>query len=48
MNSHGVSFWDAMLVAGCADAGIVRLYTEDFGSVGSIEGVEIVNPLAFE
>lgn len=46
MKSHGISFWDAMLIAGCAEARISRLYTEDFGSVGSIEGVEIVNPLA--
>ena len=48
MNSHGVSFWDAMPIAGCAEAKVSRLYTEDFGDVGSIEGVEIVNPLAIK
>lgn len=46
MKSHGISFWDAMLIAGCAEANVSCLYTEDFGNIGSIGGVEIVNPLA--
>lgn len=39
-----VSYWDAMLLAACRDAGITRLYTEDLQSQPIIEGIEIVNP----
>jgi predicted nucleic acid-binding protein len=27
--SHGVSFWDSMILAACAEAGIETLYSED-------------------
>ena len=43
---HGVSYWDAMLLAACADAGVDRLYSEDVQSCPSISGVEIVNPFS--
>lgn len=40
-----LSFWDAMIVAACIEAGIARLYTEDFdASLSKATGVEIVNP----
>jgi predicted nucleic acid-binding protein len=42
--SHQVSYWDAMLIAACADAGVTRLYTEDDQSMPTIAGVEIINP----
>jgi predicted nucleic acid-binding protein len=41
-----VSYWDAMLLAACRDAGVTRLYTEDLQSRPIIEGIEIVNPFA--
>ena len=41
-----VSIWDALLLAACADAGVIRLYTEDVQSRPIIRGVEIVNPFA--
>ncbi len=41
-----VSYWDAMLLAACRDAGVTRLYTEDLQSQPIIDGVEIVNPFA--
>jgi predicted nucleic acid-binding protein len=33
-----------MLLAACRDAGVPRLYTEDFGSPSQIDGIEIINP----
>lgn len=41
-----VSYWDAMLIAACADVGISRLYSEDVKSAPRIAGVEIVNPFS--
>lgn len=46
MQTHGLSFWDALILAACIEAGVTRLYTEDFGKRDSIEGVAIVNPFA--
>jgi predicted nucleic acid-binding protein len=43
---HQVSYWDAMLIAACVEAGVTRLYTEDRQSAGTIEGVEILSPFA--
>lgn len=43
---HQVSYWDAMLLAACAEAGVTRLYTEDLQSAPRIAGIEIVNPFA--
>ena len=40
-----VSFWDAMLLAACLDAGVRRLYSEDAPG-RAIPGLEIVNPFA--
>jgi predicted nucleic acid-binding protein len=45
-DEHQMSFWDALLLAACLDAGVTRLYTEDLQSRPVIEGVEIVNPFA--
>ena len=39
----GWSFWDAMIVAGCLEAGITRLYSEDLPG-HAIPQLEIVNP----
>jgi len=39
-----VSFWDAMLIAACVEAGVTTLYTEDSQSAGVIESVRLVNP----
>ena len=44
--AHQLSYWDALLLAACLDAGVTRLYTEDLQSRPVIEGVEIVNPFA--
>jgi len=43
--SSGVSFWDAMILAGCAEAGVEILYSEDVP--GPAPGdVKVINPFA--
>ena len=44
MRLHSLSFWDALILAACIEAGVTQLFTEDFGGRNSIEGVAIVNP----
>ncbi len=44
--AHQVSYWDALLLAACLDAGVTRLYTEDIQGKPVIEGVHIINPFA--
>lgn len=39
-----VSYWDAMLLAACEDAGVALLYSEDCQSSPRVAGVDIVNP----
>jgi predicted nucleic acid-binding protein len=39
-----ISYWDAMLIAACVQAGVDRLYTEDLQSQPDVEGVSVVNP----
>lgn len=41
---HSLSHWDSLIVGACAEAGIVRLYTEDMGSPRQIDGVQLLNP----
>ena len=40
------SFWDALIVAACLDAGVTRLYSEDLPGREPPAGLEIVNPFA--
>lgn len=40
------SFWDAMIVAACLEAGVNRLYSEDIPGRSPPPGLEIVNPFA--
>jgi predicted nucleic acid-binding protein len=40
------SYWDALLVAACREAGVTRLYTEDLPGRTPPDGLEIVNPFA--
>lgn len=41
-----VSFWDALLVAGCLDAGVGTLYSEDIPSRDEFGPLRVVNPFA--
>jgi len=41
---YSLSFWDRLLIATCLDAGVRRLYSEDFSGYARVESLEIVNP----
>ena len=41
-----LSFWDSLLIAACLDAGVSKLYSEDFQSGLRIHSLEILNPFA--
>ena len=41
--THHVSFWDAMILATCIDAGVGLPYSEDIPG-GGISGLSVVNP----
>jgi predicted nucleic acid-binding protein len=41
--SHQVSFWDAILLGACKEAGVEKIYSEDLPG-GKIPGLEVVNP----
>ena len=40
---HHVSFWDALILAACLDAGVSLLYSEDIPG-GDIGNIPVVNP----
>lgn len=41
-----VSYWDALLLGACSEAGVTTLYTEDSQSAATLRGVRLVNPFA--
>ena len=41
--SRGVSFWDAMILAACVEAGVEILYSEDIPGV-ALSSPKVVNP----
>jgi predicted nucleic acid-binding protein len=41
---YSLSHWDSLLVAGCKEAGIGVLYTEDLDAGTDYDGVQIINP----
>jgi predicted nucleic acid-binding protein len=44
--TYGLSHWDSMLVAACAEASASILYTEDMGAPRKIDQVQLINPFA--
>jgi predicted nucleic acid-binding protein len=46
MDHYSLAYWDALLIAACLEAGIARLFSEDFSGYSSIDGVEVVNPFS--
>jgi predicted nucleic acid-binding protein len=44
IGSHSLSFWDAMIIAACAEAGVTKLYSEDLSMYPQVEGVKLINP----
>ena len=45
MDLYSVAYWDAMIIAACLEAGVKRLYSEDFAGQ-KIDRLEIVNPFS--
>jgi predicted nucleic acid-binding protein len=46
LDRYGLSFWDAMIVAACLEAGVTKMYSEDSFGQDNIDGLELVNPFA--
>ncbi len=42
--TYGVSFWDALILAACTEAGVTLFYSEDVPGHPSIGALRIVNP----
>jgi len=42
--NYSIAFWDAMILAACAEGEVQCLYTEDFGAYPHVAGVRVVNP----
>jgi predicted nucleic acid-binding protein len=43
-SKHMLSFWDALMVGACIQGGVQVLYTEDLGTLSTVNGLTIVNP----
>ena len=41
---YSLSFWDRLLIATCLEAGVGRLFSEDFSGYVRVESLDIVNP----
>ncbi len=42
---YSLAYWDSMILAHCAEAGVKCLYTEDMGAPRTIGQIQLVNPL---
>lgn len=43
---RSVSFWDALILAACAEGGVEVLDSEDVPGMSELGSVRVVNPLA--
>ncbi|HXJ93624.1 MAG TPA: PIN domain-containing protein [Terriglobia bacterium] len=43
-STHGVSFWDALILAASAEAGVEILYSEDVPGIATLGALRVVNP----
>ena len=43
-DNYSLSFWDALLIATCLEAGVEQLFSEDFSSYRLVDTLHIVNP----
>jgi predicted nucleic acid-binding protein len=41
MSNSGLAWWDALILAACAEFSVKRLYSEDVGRLRMVAGVEI-------
>ena len=44
--NRSVSFWDALILAACAEAGVETLYSEDMPGMKDLGALRVVNPFA--
>ena len=44
--THAVSFWDALILAACAEAGVEILYSEDVPGLPALGTLRVVNPFS--
>jgi predicted nucleic acid-binding protein len=44
LRRHSLSYFDALLLGACIDAGIHTLYTEDMGAPVQYDSVQLINP----
>jgi predicted nucleic acid-binding protein len=44
VNRYSLSFWDALLLAACLEAGVDTLYSEDLSHEATYDTVKVVNP----
>ena len=44
LEHHGLSFWDATLIAACLESGVEMIYSEDIGDQFQSQGLKIINP----
>jgi predicted nucleic acid-binding protein len=45
-NRHSLLHWDSMVLAGCVEAGVTTLYSEDLTNGATFGSVQVVNPFA--
>ncbi|HUE87257.1 MAG TPA: hypothetical protein VMO26_14370 [Vicinamibacterales bacterium] len=38
------SFWDALILAACVEAGVEILYSEDLPGFDDLDGLRVINP----
>ena len=43
-----VQYWDALIIAVCAEHGVTQLYTEDAPSAAKLLGVKCISPFGFK
>lgn len=44
LDRHSLSYWDALLLAACIEAGVQTLYSEDLSDGVTYDSVKVVNP----
>lgn len=42
--AHGVSFWDATILASCLESGVDVLYSEDVPGTDALSPLQVLNP----
>jgi predicted nucleic acid-binding protein len=42
--THGVSFWHALILAACAEAGVTTFYSKDIPGIPTLGALQVSNP----